>query len=78
MELKEFNNEQEMQDFFEKIGYSKTVERIISKLYLKKAAFVYIWNRVLEINKDFLSVKRYAISWVVINELRKELKLKEV
>jgi hypothetical protein len=74
MELKEFRNEQEMQDFFEEIGYTKTVDRIISKLYLEQSAFVYIWNKVLETNKDFLSVKKYAISWVVINELRKEIK----
>lgn len=78
MDIKKFESIRDMQDFFKEIGYTKTVDRIITKLYLEEYTFVYIWNKVMETNKDFLSVKKYAISWVVINELRKEIKQKEM
>jgi hypothetical protein len=83
MELKQFESIEEMQSFFEAVGYTKTVERIISQILNKHKdtqvnwlVFMHIWNKTMEYNKDFLTLKKFPVSWIVINELRKEIKHK--
>jgi hypothetical protein len=85
MDMKTFESIEEMQNFFEAVGYIKTVERIISQILNKHKdpqvdwlVFMHIWNKTMEYNKDFLTFKKFPISWIVINELRKEINQKEV
>jgi hypothetical protein len=84
MELKQFKSIDEMQSFFKVVGYTKTVERIITQILNKHKdpqvdwlVFMHIWNKTMEYDKDFLTFKKFPVSWIVINELRKEIKQKE-
>jgi hypothetical protein len=85
MEMKKFESIEEMQNFFKAVGYTKAVERIISQLLNKHKnpqvdwlVFMHIWNKTMEYNKNFLTFKKFPLSWIVINELRKEIKHKNI